>query len=326
MDDVCSADDDTCKKPNLSGVGMIEKGKCSLTGVLLRFHQLSMLECAKKCFITSNCTSINYRQNWKLCDLVMSDDDGNEIADDSTCIRSNITTWQKSLAGKCADHKCEGGKTCEFNPNDKSLKCVEAYCKGLPNTPNATVDERFGLRRNLDTGNKYKCNKGYEMKGNPFAVCKSPGEWKVCFTAHQLKSVARINSSLTEKRPLAWSGDLVSITSKSKWDFIMGNFKSVGSIWIGLKDKTWMTGESFNNIFGVTVQLNDYDGDYSSEDENSCGILQPSSSNKLKMKTVIFVKGHAFFVRLICDKSFVANNSYRFYFFMTLPMHVLDFY
>ncbi|VDI47383.1 Hypothetical predicted protein [Mytilus galloprovincialis] len=128
MDDVCSADDDTCKKPNLSGVGMIEKGKCSLTGVLLRFRPMTLLDCAKKCFITSKCTSINYRQNWKLCDLVMSNDDGNEIADDSTCIRSNITTWQKSLAGKCANHNCGEGQKCEFNVDDNNFKCVEA-CK-----------------------------------------------------------------------------------------------------------------------------------------------------------------------------------------------------
>ncbi|XP_071138605.1 uncharacterized protein [Mytilus edulis] len=265
MDDVCSADDDKCKKPNLFGVGMIEKGKCSLTGVLLRFHQLSMLECAKKCFITSNCTSINYRQDWKLCDLVMSDGEANEIADDSTCIRSNITTWQKSLAGKCAGYKCEEGEKCEFNPHDKSLKCVKAYCKGLPNTPNATVDERFGLRRNLDTGNKYKCNKDYKMEGNPFAVCQSPGHWKVLFNC-TTKAVCRTVGYTYDKSTTtciklvkypksdwedAWEtcrqqprGDLVSITTKEKWDFIIKYLQAAEvkseTLWIGLKEKRWI--------------------------------------------------------------------------------------
>ncbi|CAG2230283.1 unnamed protein product [Mytilus edulis] len=203
MDDVCSADDDKCKKPNLSGVGMIEKGKCSLTGVLLRFRPMTLLDCAKKCFITSQCTSINYRQNWKLCDLVMSDDDGNEIADDSTCIRN---------------------------------------CKGLPTTPNAAVDERFGLRRNLDTGNEYNCNKGYKMKGKLLAVCQSPGNWKVLFNCTPTKECAsnefQFDGEITTciklvtTRGITWrdarqycqqqeGGDLVSIISKAKWDFIM---------------------------------------------------------------------------------------------------------
>ncbi|CAG2184554.1 unnamed protein product [Mytilus edulis] len=238
MDDVCSADDDKCKKPNLSGVGMIEKGKCSLTGVLLRFRPMTLLDCAKKCFITSQCTSINYRQNWKLCDLVMSNDDGNEMADDSTCIRSNITTWQKSLAGKCADHNCEEGQKCEFNADGNNFKCVEAYCKGLPSTPNAAVDERFGLRRNLDTGNKYKCDSGYKMKGNPFAVCQSPGDWKVLFnctkkvtcSAEGYKYDAEMHIKL-ESSPLKWAdaqqncqqqgGNLIRITTKNKWDSII---------------------------------------------------------------------------------------------------------
>lgn len=32
------------------------------------------------------------------------------------------------MAGKCAGYKCEEGEKCEFNPHDKSLKCVKA-CK-----------------------------------------------------------------------------------------------------------------------------------------------------------------------------------------------------
>ncbi|XP_076080295.1 uncharacterized protein LOC143051190 isoform X2 [Mytilus galloprovincialis] len=291
MDDVCSADDDKCKKPNLSGVGMIEKGKCSLTGVLLRFHQLSMLECAKKCFITSNCTSINYRQDWKLCDLVMSDGEANEIADDSTCIRSNITTWQKSLAGKCAGYECEEGKKCEFNPHDKSLKCVKAYCKGLPTTPNAAVDERFGLRRNLDTGSKYKCDKDYKMKGNPFAVCQSHGEWKVLFncttkgacSAEGFKYDKNTKACIKLMSPKStWEearhncqtesgGNLVSITTKEKWNFIIKYIEESGNqddkIWIGLKDEKWMTGSAVENIFDIA----DLSG---SMFANKCGVIE----------------------------------------------------
>ncbi|CAG2193355.1 unnamed protein product [Mytilus edulis] len=75
------------------------------------------------------------------------------------------------VTGECIDG-CNKGWT-DYNALED--------CKGLPTTHNAAVDERFGLRRNLDTGSKYKCDKDYKMKGNPFAVCQSPGEWKVLF-------------------------------------------------------------------------------------------------------------------------------------------------
>ncbi|CAC5416916.1 unnamed protein product [Mytilus coruscus] len=284
MEDVCSADDDKCKKPNLSGVGMIEKGKCSLTGVLLRFRQLSLLECAKRCFITSNCTSINYRQNWKLCDLVMSDADGNKIADDSTCIKSNITTWKKSLAGQCADHNCKEGQKCQLNADGNGIICVAAYCKGLPNTPHAELQEPFGLRRNLDTGNKFKCGNGNKMDGKPFAVCKSPGHWKVLFncTTKDACSTEDIN------------GDLVTITTKKKWDFIIDYLEGIGvnndKIWIGLKDKKWMTGNAFQNVFGFT-DLTD------AVFTNTCGVIRKKNKKcYIETETCTLTK------KFLCEK------------------------
>lgn len=60
-------------------------------------------------------------------------------------------------------------------------------CKGLPNTTNAELQEPFGLRRDLDTGNKFKCGHGYKMAGKPFAVCKSPGNWTVLFNCTSAK-------------------------------------------------------------------------------------------------------------------------------------------
>ncbi|XP_052084750.1 uncharacterized protein LOC127721943 [Mytilus californianus] len=297
INDVCSADDDTCKKPNLPGVGKIEKGKCSLTGVLLRFRQLSLLECAKECFITSNCTSINYRQNWKLCDLVMSNAIGNEIADDSTCIKSNITTWEKfqSLAGKCAYHNCEEGQKCKINANNNRFKCVEAYCKGLPNTPHAELQEPFGLRRNLDTGNKYKCNNGYNMEGKPFAVCKSPGHWKVLFNCTTKAACSAegykydMNTTTCIKLVKAdksyWDnaketcqqqpgGDLVSITTKEKWYYVIEYLKAadIGSekVWIGLKDKHWMNGVDFTKLDGIFGSLS------SANANKPCGMIKQS--------------------------------------------------
>ncbi|CAC5379217.1 MRC [Mytilus coruscus] len=190
----------------------------------------------------------------------MSETDGNEIADDSTYIRSNITTWQKSLAGKCADHNCEEGKKCEFKVNNNRYKCVDAYGKGLPNTSNAGLDERFGLRQDLNTGNKYKCNSEYIMEGKPFAVCQSPGHWKVLFYCNTKLSItlAKVDAcssdgyeyelntktcvKLVEAPKSKWEdaretcqqqsgGDLVSITTKEKWNFIIKHLEgSIGCI------------------------------------------------------------------------------------------------
>ncbi|CAG2230282.1 CSMD [Mytilus edulis] len=236
---------------------------------------MTILDCAKKCFITSQCTSINYRQNWKLCDLVMSNDAGNRDGRRLDLYQSNITTLQKSLAGKCVNHNCKEGQKCEVNADDNNPKCVEAYCKGLPNTPNAAVDERFGLRRNLDTGNKYKCNKGYKMKGNPFAVCQSPGHWKVLFncttkgnycvrcrgyrydmtTKTCIKLVKAPKSKWEAAREICQrqpDGDLVSITTKEKWDFIIKYLE----VFVGIKPDPAGSARSHDaslSLFPVTI-------------------------------------------------------------------------
>ncbi|VDI47402.1 Hypothetical predicted protein [Mytilus galloprovincialis] len=174
-------------------------------------------------------------------------------------------------------------------------------CKDLPSVPNAETVEHFGLQRQFNMGNKYTCHDNYKMQGRPFAVCQNTGDWKIMLTCIYdcasngfqfdgetttcIKLVSTSGTTWKDARKYCQQqegGDLVSITSKAKWDFIMGNFSSVGPVWIGLKDKKWMTGESFHNIYGVTVQLNDYDGAYPSEVENSCGLLVRWSSNKLQ--------------------------------------------
>lgn len=95
MKDVCPADNLPCEEPNISGSGLLKFGKCSKIGVLLRYHQLSLLECVKECLITSQCMSMNYRHNWNLCDVVMSVSNSNDMDNDTTCVTSDISTWEK---------------------------------------------------------------------------------------------------------------------------------------------------------------------------------------------------------------------------------------
>lgn len=226
----------------------------------------------------------------------MVDPDGNEIDADPSCIKSDITTWKKSLAGKCADYKCAKGKKCQLNAKDNELQCVDAYCKDLPPTSNSAIDEPFGLRRNLDTGNKYKCKNDYKMEGKPFAVCQSPGHWKVLFTCTKVVCSAHgytydeatntciklvktdgstwMNAKSTCKKE---GGDLVSISTMKKWNFIIRYLgENRKNVWIGLKDKKWMTGEDINSVFDNISQLNNFDSDYEKETDNTCGVIYRS--------------------------------------------------
>ena len=94
LNDVCDADDIECHKPNiLNTIGELQPGKYSKGEVLVRKHQISMLECIKECFITSNCTAINYRRKWNFCDLVNESSD--DVADDKKYVYSNISRWPK---------------------------------------------------------------------------------------------------------------------------------------------------------------------------------------------------------------------------------------
>ncbi|VDH99145.1 Hypothetical predicted protein [Mytilus galloprovincialis] len=163
-------------------------------------------------------------------------------------------------------------------------------CKDLPSVPNAETVEHFGLQRQFNMGNKYACNDDYKMQGTPLAVCQNTGDWKTMFTCvyecdtHGLqfdgetstciKLISTSGSTWKEARTLCQQegGDLVIIVSKKKWDSVFDYFRSIDRAWVGLKDKRWMNGESFNNIFEITVQLNDYDRDYPMEIENTCGI------------------------------------------------------
>ncbi|XP_071140255.1 C-type mannose receptor 2-like [Mytilus edulis] len=170
----------------------------------------------------------------------------------------------------------------------------------MPSIPNAETVEPFGLQRQYNMANKYACNDNFKIEGRPFAVCQNTGDWKVLFTcvnecgpdglhleeetASCIKHISTNGSTWKEARTICQQqgGDLVSIVTKAKWDSVIEYFRSVGRAWIGLKDKRWMTGESFNNVFEIKVQLNDYDSDYSKEDENTCGIIALSSSTPLQ--------------------------------------------
>ncbi|CAC5378406.1 unnamed protein product [Mytilus coruscus] len=89
-------------------------------------------------------------------------------------------------------------------------------------------------------------------------------------------------------------GDLISLTTPAKWEFV-SNFTSCRTnMWIGLKDEIWVTNATFKNVFNVTIDFNKHDSDYVNDTEPFCGkfaytsnvaVLQDESCN-LRLKNI----------------------------------------
>jgi hypothetical protein len=64
--DVCHQGDTKCRQPNIVQTGHLQYGVCYQgNNVLRRLEGTNLLNCVKECMMTSNCTSINYRTNWR---------------------------------------------------------------------------------------------------------------------------------------------------------------------------------------------------------------------------------------------------------------------
>jgi hypothetical protein len=68
------------------------------------------------------------------------------------------------------------------------------------------------------------------------------------------------------------------------------------NVWIGLKDKTWMTGESFVNVFDISTQLNNYDITFTYDPEEHCGVMKLASTTPLQDESCNIRKKHFFCV------------------------------
>ena len=82
--------------PYKDHLGKIQFGKCSKKGVLRRLHPTSLLDCAKECLATSECSAINYRRSWFLCDI-LEERYGSYLDWEKGCIYSVISTWNKVI-------------------------------------------------------------------------------------------------------------------------------------------------------------------------------------------------------------------------------------
>ncbi|CAG2210350.1 unnamed protein product [Mytilus edulis] len=205
FEDVCHPEDKRCLRPSIRGLGNLLWGRCCSLGVLRRIVSISLLECAKECFLTTGCFSLNYRHNWHLCELLERHKNGesncNVFLHDEGCIHSNISTWPKKLYGECVDHNCAAGQRCYFDVGT-GVNCKVAckYCNecwssifdcssDLPNVSNASPDEYFGPSRDVRHGVKFKCAHNFRLVGKPYVTCSDRGggraEWEILFTCYQ---------------------------------------------------------------------------------------------------------------------------------------------
>ncbi|VDI48766.1 Hypothetical predicted protein, partial [Mytilus galloprovincialis] len=153
-------------------MGHLENRKCHQSNILRRIRQTTLLTCVKECFITSQCTAINYRKNWSLCDVVGEITDSALVEEDGCSL---------SFAGVCTNHNCAAGKKC-VKVDNGLYTCVTAYCDDeLPDIYDAVSIETFGMYRNIGAGNKFKCNDGFVLVGRPFVICTDYGKWKILF-------------------------------------------------------------------------------------------------------------------------------------------------
>lgn len=95
LQNVCKGDDSVCEHPRfLEGFSKFKSGKVHKGYILLRYSQINVLECVKNCLLTSLCEAINYRIEWKMCELVTNATDVN-VYEDSSCLYSEISNWPK---------------------------------------------------------------------------------------------------------------------------------------------------------------------------------------------------------------------------------------
>ena len=92
MSDVCSSVDRNCNHPDIP-LGILQFGKRQQNNTLRRLTDMSLLKCVQECVKTSNCTAVNYRKNWKLCDI-LGESKNDKLEDENGCIYSEISTWK----------------------------------------------------------------------------------------------------------------------------------------------------------------------------------------------------------------------------------------
>ena len=93
----CENDGSYCNTPNLYGLGSITFGKCNVGYVLHRIEKTTLMNCVKECLKQANCTSINFRNPWRLCDLNGGGDFQYSPVNEGGSMFSEISEWTQII-------------------------------------------------------------------------------------------------------------------------------------------------------------------------------------------------------------------------------------
>ncbi|CAC5416582.1 unnamed protein product [Mytilus coruscus] len=89
---------------------------------------------------------------------------------------------------------------------------------------------------------------------------------------------------LGETRGITWmnartvclenGGDLTSIKTVEKMDFMLNFIRETDGVWIGLRSGKWMTRDIFMDVYNISVTLNNVDTGYRQDSDVTCGLLK----------------------------------------------------
>ncbi|CAG2227976.1 unnamed protein product [Mytilus edulis] len=144
--------------------------------------------------------------------------------------------------------------------------------------------------------------------------CNLPGYDYIQHIGICLKHFYRVQSSWTNANMMCQQdgGLLVSINTMAKWTFLSNYLSCVNKFWAGLRGTTWINGDPFVNVLGVTDNLNNLpDSNNPFDPEFDCGlftfittpeIVDASCNEKLRM----------YFVYSECDFPLSSQSTQTF--------------
>ncbi|CAG2208168.1 CD206 [Mytilus edulis] len=222
----------------------------------ITFSNIGPNACYNECIRRTKCRSFNYNSITRRCDInKMSSSSETDFVDETNCVYVDMTQYRGDSY---------------YDPCPGSDACVEGeFCQTLKD-------------------DKKICNRDVKE-------CEVDGYVRYTKENLCLKLVSTSGSTWTSARAVCLNegAELVSITTLEKMKFMQNLLKGI-NIWIGLQSKRWMTGDIFQNIYTMSVQLNDYDSGYHTDSDASCGsltagALQDESCN-IRQKTSLFAK------------------------------------
>lgn len=96
LEEFCKQDDIECLHPNnINGISHLQHDRSQLSNILRRLQLLSLIECVRECFLTSWCIAVNYRKNWKICDILGQPTIGENLQIEEASIFTKRSSWSK---------------------------------------------------------------------------------------------------------------------------------------------------------------------------------------------------------------------------------------